>query len=186
MAVPVLHLKSPHHAPDYSPSSISTSAAFVIVFFTILGFPFYVGIVVAGTYEYEYPFQTTASEGLWHLKDSATTRRSSKSASPINIIFLVYTARRNAPFFSCPTVPMISSDARCPGSFCCPAFATRVGRPDTGSSSYFSGSTEQLQSGDWSKGFEGSGTSSQSSPQISFTGHTYLSMVQGYECLYGT
>jgi len=79
--------------------SINTSVARIIISFTVLGFLFYIGIVAAGTSSYECPFQTPASEGLRHLRNSATTRKLLARISPINIIFLVYTAWRNAPKF---------------------------------------------------------------------------------------
>jgi len=53
--------------------SINTSVARIIISFTVLGFLFYIGIVVAERSSYKSPFQTPASEGLRHLRDSATT-----------------------------------------------------------------------------------------------------------------
>ena len=49
--------------------SINTSVARVVVTFTVLGFFFYVGIVVAGTSSHYCPFQTPASTTLRALRD---------------------------------------------------------------------------------------------------------------------
>ena len=75
--------------------SINTSVASVVISFTVLGILFYIGIVVAGTSLYECPFQTPASIGLRHLRDSGTTRRLFISLSPSNVILLIYATRRN-------------------------------------------------------------------------------------------
>jgi hypothetical protein len=55
--------------------SVNTSVARVVISFTVLGFLFYIGIVVAGTSSYECPFQTPASMALRHLRDSETVRK---------------------------------------------------------------------------------------------------------------
>jgi len=75
--------------------SINTSVASVVISFTVLGILFYIGIVVAGTSSYECPFQTPASIGLRHLRDSRTTRRLLASLSPSNVISAVYATRRS-------------------------------------------------------------------------------------------
>jgi len=75
--------------------SVNTSVAGVVISFTVLGMVFYIGIVVAGTSSYECPFQTPASIGLRHLRDSGTTRKLFASLSPSNVISLVYATRRN-------------------------------------------------------------------------------------------
>ena len=49
--------------------SVNTSVGRVVISFTVLGFLFYTGIVVAGTSSYECPFQTPASTALRHVKD---------------------------------------------------------------------------------------------------------------------
>ena len=54
--------------------SINTSVARVVISFTLLGFLFYIGIVIAGTWSYECPFQTPVSIALRDLKDSWTSR----------------------------------------------------------------------------------------------------------------
>jgi len=79
--------------------SINTSVAGVVISLTVLGILFYVGIVVAGTSSYECPFQTPASIGLRHLRDSRTTRKLLARLSPSNLISLVYAARRNTRRF---------------------------------------------------------------------------------------
>lgn len=45
----------------------------VVISFTVLGFLFYIRIMVAGTPPYECPFQTPISTTLRHLGDSKTT-----------------------------------------------------------------------------------------------------------------
>jgi len=75
--------------------SVNTSVAGVVISFTVLGMVFYIGIVVAGTSSYECPFQTPASIGLRHLRDSGATRKLLASLSPSNFISLVYATRRN-------------------------------------------------------------------------------------------
>jgi len=71
--------------------SVNTSVASVVISFTVLGILFYIGIVVAGTSSYECPFQTPASIGLRHLRDSGMVR---KLLSPSNIISLVFATQR--------------------------------------------------------------------------------------------
>jgi len=71
--------------------SINTSVASVVISFTVLGILFYIGIVVAGTSSYECPFQTPASIGLRHLRDSGVVR---KLSSPSNVISLVFATQR--------------------------------------------------------------------------------------------
>jgi len=75
--------------------SVNTSVAGVVISFTVLGIVFYIGIVVAGTSSYECPFQTPASIGLRHLRDSGTTRKLFASLSPSSVISLVYATRRS-------------------------------------------------------------------------------------------
>jgi len=77
--------------------SVNTSVARVVISFTVLGFLFYFGIVVAGTSSYDCPFQTPASIALRHLRDSETVRKWLSMLSLTNIISLFYTARRNTP-----------------------------------------------------------------------------------------
>jgi len=74
--------------------SVNTSVASVVISFTVLGIVFYVGIVVAGTSSYGCPFQTPASIGLRHIRDSGTTRKLLARLSPSNVISLVYATRR--------------------------------------------------------------------------------------------
>ena len=75
--------------------SINTSVARVIVSFTVLAMLFFIGIVVAGTWSYECPFQTPASTGLRYLRDSGTARKLLASLSPSSAISLVHATRRN-------------------------------------------------------------------------------------------
>jgi len=75
--------------------SVNTSVAGIVISFTVLGIVFSIGIVVAGTSSYECPFQTPASIGLRHLRDSGMTRNLLTSLSPSNIISLVHVTRRN-------------------------------------------------------------------------------------------
>ena len=79
--------------------SLNTSVARVVISFTILGIIFYIGIIVAGTFSYECPFQTPASTALRHLRNSATTKNLLVGVSPVNVILLIYTARRYIPKF---------------------------------------------------------------------------------------
>jgi hypothetical protein len=71
--------------------SVNMSVARIIISFTFLGVLFYIGIVAAGTSSYECPFQTPASIGLRHLRDSETTRELLASLSPPKIISLIHT-----------------------------------------------------------------------------------------------
>ena len=68
--------------------SVNTSVGRVVISFTVLGFLFYVGIVVAGTSSYECPFQTPASTALRHLKDNVL--------SPPKIISFISATRKRA------------------------------------------------------------------------------------------
>jgi len=70
--------------------SVNTSVARVVISFTALGVLFYIGIVVAGTSSYECPFQTPASIGLRHLRDSGIARKLVTSLFPSNVISLIY------------------------------------------------------------------------------------------------
>ena len=74
--------------------SVNTSVARLVTSSTILGFLFYIGIMIAGISSYECPFQTPASITLRYLRDSEKTWRLLGKASPVNIISL---ARRSAP-----------------------------------------------------------------------------------------
>ena len=44
--------------------SVNTSVAYVIIFFTVLGFLFYIVVVALGTYSYDCPYQTPLSAGF--------------------------------------------------------------------------------------------------------------------------
>ena len=77
--------------------SVNTSVARVVISLTILGFLFYLAIVVAGASSYECPFQTPASMTLRHLRDSEAVRKWLSTLSPLNVISLIYTACRNTP-----------------------------------------------------------------------------------------
>jgi len=70
--------------------SVDTSVARIVIFFTALGFFFYIGIVAAGASSYECPFQTPASIGLRDLKDSAATQKLLARMSPLKIFSFVY------------------------------------------------------------------------------------------------
>jgi hypothetical protein len=71
--------------------SVNASVARVILSFTVLGVLFYIGIVAAGTSSYECPFQTPASTGLRHLRDSETIRKLLANLSPLKAISLIHT-----------------------------------------------------------------------------------------------
>ena len=75
--------------------SVNTSVAHVIIFFTVLGILFYIGIVVAGTSSYECPFQTPASIALRHLRDSGTTRKLLACLSLPSVISFMYVTWEN-------------------------------------------------------------------------------------------
>ena len=75
--------------------SVNTSVARVVISLTVLGFLFYIGIVVAGTWSYECPFQTPASMALRYLRGSRTTRKLLANLSLSKVVSLVYTARKN-------------------------------------------------------------------------------------------
>ena len=70
--------------------SVNTSVARVVICFTLLGFLFYVGIVIAGTCSYECPFQTPVSIALRHLKDSGTKHKLLSNLSPLYVVPFVY------------------------------------------------------------------------------------------------
>ena len=70
--------------------SVNASVARVIISFTVLGLLFYIGIVVAGTSSYECPFQTPASIGLRHLRDSETTRKLLVNLSLLKVIPIIH------------------------------------------------------------------------------------------------
>ena len=70
--------------------SVNTSVARVVISFTLLGFLFYIGIVIAGTCSYECPFQTPVSIALRDLKHNWTTRGLS-----ISLIGLIREKTRN-------------------------------------------------------------------------------------------
>jgi len=63
--------------------SVNTSVARVIISFTVIGFVFYLWVVVVGTSSHECPFQTPASITLRYLKDNKTVRRWLSSLSPL-------------------------------------------------------------------------------------------------------
>ena len=71
--------------------SVNTSVGRVVISFTVLGFLFYIGIVVAGASSYECPFQTPASTALRHLKDNVP--------SPHEIISFISATRKRARIF---------------------------------------------------------------------------------------
>src|SRR6202012_5775692 len=76
--------------------SVNTSVARVVIFFTVFGILFYIGIVVAGTSSYECPFQTPASIGLRHLRDSGIAWELLAGISPPNVVSLFHTTWQNA------------------------------------------------------------------------------------------
>ena len=75
--------------------SLHVTVARVIVSFTVIGFIFYIGIVVAGTSSYECPFQTPASIALRRLRDSPTVRKWLSNLFPTSAIPPTCTARKN-------------------------------------------------------------------------------------------
>ena len=90
--------------------SVNTSVARVVISLTILGFLFYLAIVVAGASSYECPFQTPASMTLRHLRDSEAVRKWLSTLSPLNVISLIYTACRNTPkLLASPSLPNTAS-----------------------------------------------------------------------------
>jgi hypothetical protein len=121
--------------------SINTSVGRVVLSFTVLGVLFYIAVVVAGTSSYECPFQTPASIGLRHLRDSKTARRLSARLFPQG------SSRSPTPF------------GRLPSGCLFRPFAVRPRRSDTKSSSPFSGSIELsgTQNRDCPKGSKYSG-----------------------------
>ena len=76
--------------------SVDTSVARVVISFTVLGVLFYIGIVAAGAWSYECPFQTPASMVLRYLRESGTTRKLLGRLSLHNIISLTNATRKNA------------------------------------------------------------------------------------------
>ena len=72
--------------------SVNTSVACVVIFFTVLGILFYLGIVVAGTSSYECPFQTPVSTDLRKLKGSRVIRKVLTNLSLPQAISLIHIA----------------------------------------------------------------------------------------------
>jgi len=70
--------------------SVNVSVARVVISFTILGMLFYAGIVVAGTFSYECPFQTPVSLTLGYLRDSGMVQKLLASISPPKVTLLTY------------------------------------------------------------------------------------------------
>ena len=75
--------------------SVNTSVACVVIFVTVLGILFYIGIVIAGTSSYRCPFQTPASIALRNLRHSETTRKFLARLSPPNVISVTHAIWRN-------------------------------------------------------------------------------------------
>jgi hypothetical protein len=71
--------------------SVNTSVGCVVLSFTVLGVVFYIAVVVAGASSYECPFQTPASIGLRHLRDSERARRLSTRLFPRTVISFTHT-----------------------------------------------------------------------------------------------
>ena len=76
--------------------SVNTSVARIVVSFTVFGVLFYIGIVVAGTWSCECPFQTPASTTLRFLRAGGTTRKLLASVSPLKIISAIDTTWTNS------------------------------------------------------------------------------------------
>jgi len=76
--------------------SVNKSVARLVISFTVLGFIFYIGIMIAGISSYECPFQTPASTALRYLGDSEKARRLLANVSPLNVISFTW---RNTPKF---------------------------------------------------------------------------------------
>ena len=74
--------------------SVNTSVARVVISFTLVGFLFYIGIVIAGICSYECPFQTPVSMAVRHLKDSGMAHRLLSSLSPLNVISFIHLIRK--------------------------------------------------------------------------------------------
>ena len=70
--------------------SVNTSVARVVISLTVLGFLFYIGIVVAGISSYECPFQTPVSTTFRHLRDSETAQKWLSRLSPTNTASSIY------------------------------------------------------------------------------------------------
>ena len=75
--------------------SVNTSVARIIISFAVFGLLFYIGIVVAGMWSYECPFQTPASETLRYLRDCGATRKLLASLSPPKVISVIHTTWMN-------------------------------------------------------------------------------------------
>ena len=76
--------------------SVNTPVARVVISSTVLGFLFYLVIVVAGTSSYECPFQTPASMALRDLRDNGRARKWLSSLSLPNPASLIYATWMNA------------------------------------------------------------------------------------------
>ena len=77
---------------------VNTSVACVVISFTVLGLLFYIGIVVAGTWSYECPFQTPASVTLRCLRDSGTTQKLMASLSPLSVVSAIHATWMNTRY----------------------------------------------------------------------------------------
>ena len=76
--------------------SLNTSVGRVVISFTLIGFLFYIGIVIAGLSSYECPFQTPASQGLQYLVDCGIGRKVLTGLRPANALSLSHSGWRNA------------------------------------------------------------------------------------------
>jgi len=75
--------------------SINTPVAHIVISFTLLGFIFYISIVIAGTFSHEGPFQTPALTTLRGLRDIAVLKKLSGRLSPLEIDQFTRDAWRN-------------------------------------------------------------------------------------------
>lgn len=75
--------------------SFNTSVARVVISFTVLGFLFYIAVVVAGTFSYDCPFQTPASAALRHLWGNGIARKALVRLTPSNVTLVMRTTQRN-------------------------------------------------------------------------------------------
>ena len=75
--------------------SVNTSVARVIISFAVLGCLFYIGIVIAGTFSYECPFQTPASMALRHMGGGGVARKTLARLAPSNVTLIIHASWRN-------------------------------------------------------------------------------------------
>ena len=74
--------------------SINAFVAWIVISFTLVGFLFYIGIVIAGTWSYDCPFQTPVSIALRHPKVGRAIWRLLSTLTPSNAVSFIRLVRK--------------------------------------------------------------------------------------------